>query len=1126
MIETPGYLSDKLFTWASDATRLVNELEEWVVTVTNKDEIKDRVLTENTAQGILNHLRELESNRARMQRRWIWELLQNARDAAVDDDTHLVASVELGYNEIVFQHNGRGFTMEEVAHLIYHGSTKLEDEQTIGQYGSGFLTTHLLSPVIDVSGQLNDRRAFKFRLKREISSAKALSNSMDQAWNDFDTSAASVSDADTFTTRFRYPIGEDAVGAVEEGMETLKRCAPFVVVFNRQFRRIDIESADETTTFEVVERIPLQQEGLQTVTVGVNNPGILREIKYLLAEGERVSVTVPMEQTDNGSVCLPLGNIPRLFLGFPLIGTETFSFPAVINSFAFTPTEHRNGVFLAQSDNAANLTNQAIVEEACELQVRLIEFVTSARWTNTHTLAYIPSISDQDWLNRDWLHNRLGRLIAQIRQAPTVLSVDGPMLPKGSILPLAEEALGAETLWDLLSKANALRQRLPERSEAVGWRDAVESWAGILDDETTSFDEGWDGGKLVSYIEETAMDANTELCTLERLDNELREDVDPVEWLNQLYRFLKDDGLDNVIRECQIVLGQAGYLDKLSNLYRDNDIDNELKAIGDDVLNLRIRGRLRDTRLTSLADELGKGEHGNKEVVQDITDKLQGLCNEDTLGDEFTQASPRLLAWLVNNQQWTHLTGFPAFSIGPDDGSREVLWLGQKGSGDVEVPLAPIKAWAEDLQQYADLFPWRHIMANDFFAVMPSVDVWHTLSGKGYVRTDVVVNSEKSLRDFLPDEPLPDGEHKTVDAVAVTDVILLAKDRVGIMARARDSQARARLFWRFLTEWLVTRDPEGLEVRTANCECGDSHRYFQAMWLVPVVRNSWVPQGNDIRDRATAQSLAKLLRSSGWTPNSLSYSSTTVKLLEAIRVTRFDLMRHFVVSDDEARSALDDTMTSILVSTGGDLGHVRDFVEDMKSDKDLPKHLAERRERRRIVHENQRLGDHVEDLVREGLEDQGFNVKRTGIGSDFEIEYDLIEENEEIGIELSLGKRTWLVEVKATREQRVRMTAKQAETAVKRGEGFLLCVVPLGHGGTNLEKDDIRTNMRFVQNIGPRVEPLCAELDALNELRDDATTPSISDIQLEIEAGTARIRVDNAVWQNGVCLSDLPAQLK
>ena len=1092
--------------------------------MTSKDEIKDRVLTENTAQSILNSLRELESNRARMQRRWIWELLQNARDASADDDTHLVASVELGDGELVFQHNGRGFTMEEVAHLIYHGSTKLEDEKTIGQYGSGFLTTHLLSPAIDVSGQLNDGSPFKFRLKREISSAKALSESMDQAWNEFDGSESATSDI--FTTRFRYPIEEDAVGAVEEGMETLKRCAPFVVVFNRQFRRIDIESPEGTTSFEVIERTPMQQEGFQTVTVGISDHGILSERKYLLSEGVRVSVTVPIEQTDAGAVCLPLGDIPRLFLGFPLIGTETFSFPAVVNSFAFTPTENRDGVYLGQSDDAANQTNQAVVKEACELHVKLIEFVTNAGWINTHTLADVPPITEQAWLNRNWIHDRLEQLTSLIRQTPAVCSGDGPIPPNESVLPLAGEAVGVEALWDLLSEVKDIRKKLPERTQAAGWCRAVESWAAIMDCEKTSFGEGYDGRKLVSYLEERTKDTDSEFGTLEKLDETLRENVNAVEWLDQLYRLLKDDDLEKSIRECHIVLDQAGYLDKLSNLYRDNDIDDELKAIGDDALDLGIRGQLRDTRLDSLANEVGKGERGNKEVLLEMADKLHELGSEGTLGEKFTQASPRLLAWLVSNQQWAHLTRFPAFSTRPDDGSCEVLWLGQKTSGDVDVPLAPVKAWAEDLQEYADLFPWRYILADEFFAVMPAVDGWQMLSERGYVRTDVVVKGEKALGDFLPDEPLPEGEHKTVDAVAVTDVILLARDRVGIMTRVRDSQSRARLFWRFLTEWLVTRDPEGLEVKTANCECGASHKYFQAMWLVPVVRNNWVPQGNDIRDRATAQALAKLLRGSGWTPGSLSESSTTAKLLEAIRVTRFDLMRHFVVSDDESRSALDDTMTRILVSTGGDLSHVRDFVEDMKTDNDLPKHLAERRERRRVVHENQRLGSLVEDLVKEGLEDEGFTVERTGIGSDFVIEYDLTDENEEMGIRLSRGDRTWLVEVKATREQRVRMTAKQAETAVTSGDGFLLCVVPVGHDGTNPDKDDIRANMRFVQNIGPRVGPLCAELDSLNNLRYDATSPSDSDIQLEIDGGTARIRVANAVWQNGFCLSDLSAQLK
>ena len=1090
--------------------------------MTSKEEIKARVLTENTAQGILNHLRALVSNRARMQKRWIWELLQNARDAAVDDNAHLVASVEHSNGELVFQHNGRGFTMEEVAHLIYHGSTKLEDNKAIGQYGSGFLTTHLLSPDIDVSGQLDDGRPFNFRLKREITSAKALSDAMDRAWNEFDASTESV--ADSFTTRFRYPVTEESVRSVEEGIETLKQCAPFVAVFNSQFQRIDIESSEEGTTFEVVERVQVE-EGLQRVTVGVSERGSPKERRYLMAEGLLASVAIPIAPTDNGTTCLPLDAVPRLFLGFPLVGTEAFSFPAVVNSFEFTPTEDRDGVYLGQNDDEANRTNQAVIEEACDLHARLIKFATESRWANIHTLAEIPPVSKQTWLSTDWLHNQLGQLVSQVRQTPAVISRDATLHPESSIVPVAGEAMRTDALWDLLSTVKAFRPKLPARNEAEGWCDAVKSWAVIAGFDPTSFGEGYDGSKLVSFLEDATNDDGATYGTLEKLEGVLEDDVDAVEWLDQLYRFLEEDGFGNLIRESRIVLDQVGCLDALFNLYRDNDISEELKVIGDDVLTMGIQDYLRDTRLTSLANEIGKGDQTNKDVVEKITDKLEELCEEETLGDNFIQASPRLLAWLVTNKQWNQLAGFPAFSTRPEEGSCEVLRLGQRGVDDVELPLVPIKAWTKDLQQYADLFPWRYIMAEDFFSVMPEADVWQLISGQGYVRTDVVVNGNKALGDFLPDEPLIEGEHETISAVGLTDLIFLTGDR-GVLARVRDSQARARLFWRFLTEWLITRDPEGLEVRTVDCECGDSHRYYPATWLVPVFRNSWVPQGNDVRVRATAQSLARLLRDSGWTPDALTDSSAALKLLEAIRVTRFDLMRHFVVSDEESRSALDDTMTNILVSTGGDLTHVRDFVEDMKTDKDLPQHLAERRERRRVVHENQRLGNLVEDLVKEGLEGEGFTVKRTGIGSDFAIQYDMVEDDEEIGIELSKDGRTWLVEVKATREQRVRMTARQAEKAVEEGDGFLLCVVPVGPIGANLDKDDVRASMRFVQDIGPRVEPLCAKLDSLDELRDDATTLSDDDIQLEIEAGTARIRVDNAVWKNGVCLSDLASSLK
>lgn len=121
----------------------------------SKNDIKNSVLTDNTAQSVYKHLRELESNRAHVVSSWIWELLQNARDAAPEDG-QLMASVERRSDTITFFHNGRGFRETEIAHLIYHGSTKSSDDASLGQFGSGFLTTHLLSPKIAVAGYLED----------------------------------------------------------------------------------------------------------------------------------------------------------------------------------------------------------------------------------------------------------------------------------------------------------------------------------------------------------------------------------------------------------------------------------------------------------------------------------------------------------------------------------------------------------------------------------------------------------------------------------------------------------------------------------------------------------------------------------------------------------------------------------------------------------------------------------------------------------------------------------------------------------------------------------------------------------------------------------------------------------
>ena len=164
------------------------------------------------------------------------------------------------------------------------------------------------------------------------------------------------------------------------------------------------------------------------------------------------------------------------------------------------------------------------------------------------------------------------------------------------------------------------------------------------------------------------------------------------------------------------------------------------------------------------------------------------------------------------------------------------------------------------------------------------------------------------------------------------------------------------------------------------------------------------------------------------------------------------------------------------------------------------------------------MGKQVEDLVRANLEREKFVVRRKPIGSDFEIEHDVVEDDEEMGIEVTRRNRTWLIEVKATRDQSVRMTEKQAKTAKKEGDRFLFCVVPIRSDNASPTSEDVRTNMRFVRNIGNLVAPLCDNIDKFKGL---LTAEEVSGVQLEVDSGAPKVRVEASVWETGFRLEDL-----
>ncbi|WP_420463384.1 sacsin N-terminal ATP-binding-like domain-containing protein [Candidatus Palauibacter sp.] len=1085
------------------------------------DRAKTQILALNTAQGVHRHLRTLESNRSRVLPRWIWELLQNARDVSVGNGS-LVVSVEVRDVELTFSHNGRGFEPEEITHLIYYGSTKLECDDPIGQFGSGFLTTHLLSPTIEVSGQLTNGQTFDFQLDRGGESVADLQSRMDASFEAFKSSLAPAGDSNIpgARTTFRYRIDERALEAVERGVRALKLSGPYVTAVNQEFKRIQVLMADSGIVLELRKRCVLA-EHIKEVEVNVGAPDSAppQRLRHVVAEIDGVTVAVPFERRGEDMALVSPAGATKLLLGFPLIGTEDFCFPAVVHSLRFSPTEERDGVYLGQSDDQVNRENQAVIKKACELLLLIAEFAATSGWGRTYVLAEVPPVRAQRWLDEGWLRDCLRKhLIDPIRATPSILTESGSALvPNASSLPTANSRQAADRLWSLARALTDLKDALPKQEEAWGWCGAARSWAALYKCDLGELEETMDGRDLAGH----ARDAGSLSALQDRLG-----DANAATWLDELHRFLAANGFDDALRNLEIVPDQNGRFNTLQNLHRDRDIADELKEIAQ-LVGWNLRAKLRDASFVTLSDRPGAGDFDSDYVIPKLIDCLRDRM-EKSLDEDSKVASVRLFGWLAAHNHWRHLEGFPAFSDDGDSGTSVKLLRHEDDA--LERPLAPVRTWPGPLQRYADLFPRRRILADDFAAELERPSVWSALDQRGFLRASVLYARSVSFGEFLPDEPLPEGEegeieHKVADAVEVTNVAFLSTKDIGILDRVRQSRKQALLFWDFLTGWLAVEDVQGLEAEESMCVCGSPHRLYPAAWLVPLVRNKWVPLEGRRSDRASAHSLAKLVRNSGWPTDLLQGSPPVVALLKALRVSVPELIMELFATDSEQREALDETLAQLLTSVGSNWDRLQVLAEDIQEDGKLFDHLEERRERRRMVRENQRLGALVEELVKESLEDEDFDVCRTGKGSDFAIQPGSTADDEQIQLKLTRRDRTWLVEIKSARDDSVRMTSVQARTSVEHKSDYLLCVVPISVGPEDPDTETVRRCMRFVDGIGVRLEDICADLDNFESVRESVTVKGAAGLRLELDSGSPRIRIDSTVWEAGFGLEDLFSRL-
>jgi hypothetical protein len=138
----------------------------FIETMQDKDPIlRERELDgyRSIAQKIRNRLQQLENANDKDKRRWVWELLQNAIDAG--NKTLIDVTIEIHDTFLTFQHNGGYFLPRSVTNLVHQISSK-EGTDSIGRFGTGFLTTHTLSRRVEVESVYeNNGKYYPFKLE-------------------------------------------------------------------------------------------------------------------------------------------------------------------------------------------------------------------------------------------------------------------------------------------------------------------------------------------------------------------------------------------------------------------------------------------------------------------------------------------------------------------------------------------------------------------------------------------------------------------------------------------------------------------------------------------------------------------------------------------------------------------------------------------------------------------------------------------------------------------------------------------------------------------------------------------------------------------------------------------------
>lgn len=383
--------------------------------MTEAQKERDNQRSESEARDIIHDIDRLNTFPENKKTRWVWELLQNAKDVASPAGVDVIFKLE--DDKVIISHNGVPFETKHLLAILYKTSTKTlgGEDGTTGKYGTDFVTTHILNKKLNIEGVLQNSTGYLRRFSLEIDrtsatldekdALKAMQESLRTSFDKIDEISATSPDETIHDNNnsFTYNLTVYSKKYAENGLVELERNIPFTLLINQREKK-KINSITIVKNGGVrkitVSTEPSKISGLDYIEVGKSH-GIL------FTQKDKILFGIPVEINEENYLLKGLENQSVLFKEFPLVGTENFNLPVFIQHNDFKPTELRDGIRTKKEredleEPTADINRKALTDFVSEYTC-FLDLLINAKLQGLHHLVLSGLPSDvENYSNKEW----------------------------------------------------------------------------------------------------------------------------------------------------------------------------------------------------------------------------------------------------------------------------------------------------------------------------------------------------------------------------------------------------------------------------------------------------------------------------------------------------------------------------------------------------------------------------------------------------------------------------------------------------------------------------------------------------------------------------------------------------